>query len=484
MNHQAAPASFLWHDYETTGTDPGRDRPLQFAAIRTDAALNLIGEPIMLYCKPPRDLLPHPMACLVTGISPQYADAHGLNEAAFVAAIAAEMMQPGTCSVGYNSIRFDDEFTRYSLYRNFYDPYEREWKNGNSRWDLIDVVRLCALVKPQGIAWPKDDEGFASFRLEALTAANGIEQQGAHDALVDVRATIDLARLVRERQPKLFDYALSLRNKQVAARALALGSGKPLLHVSGMFGNRHGCASLILPLCMHPVNKNAVVCVDLRYAPDELLSLPADEIRQRLYTSQAQLEADGHQRIALKNVHLNKSPMLVPVAMVTDEVAARAGLDLSTVRRHYDQLIANSSLAEKLQQVFSADLSASRPVQDVDLQLYDGFFPDADKVVMREIRHSSPQQLAGSGFMFQDSRLGEMLFRYRARNWPESLDAEETQRWLVHCRQRLTDPATAAGITLDAYLQQLESLYELYQEDAGKLAILEQLMDWPEQLLG
>ena len=203
--------TLYWHDYETFGVDARRDRPAQFAGLRTDEELNEIGEPLNIYCKPALDVLPHPEACLITGITPQLADARGVLEPEFIARIHAEFAQPGTCGVGYNSLRFDDEVTRHTLYRNFYDPYAREWQNGNSRWDLIDLVRMTYALRPEGIEWPLKDDGKPSFRLENLATANNIGHESAHDALSDVRATIGVARLIRNRQPRLYDWLFQLR---------------------------------------------------------------------------------------------------------------------------------------------------------------------------------------------------------------------------------------------------------------------------------
>ncbi|HAS50199.1 MAG TPA: exodeoxyribonuclease I, partial [Gammaproteobacteria bacterium] len=206
--------SIYWYDFETFGRDPRRTRASQFAGIRTDEDLNIISEPLVFYCKPADDFLPDPMACLITGISPQKALQEGVCESEFIQRIEREFSQPGTCVAGYNSIRFDDELTRQLLYRNFYDPYEREWKNGNSRWDIIDMLRLCAATRSEGIVWPQREDGSTSFRLEQLTAANGIEHADAHDALSDVIATIEMAKLVRQQQPKLYEYVYKLRNKR------------------------------------------------------------------------------------------------------------------------------------------------------------------------------------------------------------------------------------------------------------------------------
>ena len=177
--------TLLWHDYETFGADPARDRPAQFAAQRTDLDLNPIGDPLCLYARPPRDYLPQPDACLITGITPQLADEKGEVEAAFIASIEAELLRPGTCASGYNSLRFDDNVTRFTLYRNLRDPYAREYGEGRSRWDLIDPMRTAYALRPDGIAWPLREDGLPSFRLEDLSRANGIEHGDAHDALGD-----------------------------------------------------------------------------------------------------------------------------------------------------------------------------------------------------------------------------------------------------------------------------------------------------------
>ena len=243
--------TFLWHDYETSGADPRRDRPCQFAALRTNAALELIGEPIELFCAPAPDVLPHPQAALITGITPQQLQRDGVPEAVFAAHVHEAMATPGTCAVGYNSLRFDDEFSRNLFYRNFYEPYAREWENGNSRWDLIDLVRMTYALRPQGIEWPRREDGTPSFRLEDLARANHLQQERAHDALSDVHALIGLARLLRARQPKLFDFYFALRRKQRAFELLDVARHTPVLHVSSRIPSSRGCLAIVVPLAVH-----------------------------------------------------------------------------------------------------------------------------------------------------------------------------------------------------------------------------------------
>lgn len=426
--------SFYWHDYETFGTDPATDWPCQFADIRTDAELNEIGEPLNIFCKLPPDHLAHPMACLVTGLTPQVVNERGVAEPEFIRRIHAELVEPGTCAAGYNSIRFDDEVTRNSLYRNFYDPYAREWQNGNSRWDLIDLVRLTAALRPEGIVWPKREDGFNSYRLEELTQANGIDHGDAHDALSDVRATIAMARLIRDRQPRVFNFILNLRNKRDVSRQLNLMKKEAVVHVSGMFGAQRHCLAIVMPVAIHPVNRNGVVVYDLSVDPEVLMDLSVEELQARLFSP----AREGQERIALKVVHINKCPVVAPLKVLRPEDQQRRGIDLNACSRNREWLLQHPQVMQKVQQVF--DSAPENTSSDPDQMLYTGgFFSDEDKERMQVIRSSEPYSLARLGFSFDDARLDDMLFRYRARHYPETLDVEELETWESYRKLRLSE---------------------------------------------
>src|SRR5690606_26325591 len=453
--------TLYWHDYETWGEVPARDRPSQFAGVRTDEELNIIGEPLMIYCQPAPDWLPKPDACLITGLTPQVALEKGLPEYQFVAAIAAELSLPGTCGVGYNSIRFDDEVTRYALYRNFYDPYEREWRNGNSRWDIIDMVRMTRALRPEGIQWPDYDDGRPCFRLEMLTAANNLNHEAAHDALSDVLATIAMARLIKEKQPKLYDYAYRLRDKRFAGSLINIDECKPLLHISSRFPSENGNAALVVPLAFHPTNKNSVIAYNLATDPADLLRLPVAELRQRLFVRREE-RAEGEERLALKEIHLNKTPMLLPPNMLDAATAHRLKIDREVNERHW-RVFTNLTLDE--QQVLRTKLQALYGEQDFavsddpEQMLYSGgFFDEQDKRLMQKVRSTAAEDLATIEFPFKDPRLTELLFRYRARNFPHTLTSAEQQRWRGFCRWRLTDPAAGAGMVRQQFQQRLTEL--------------------------
>jgi exodeoxyribonuclease-1 len=472
--------TFYWHDYETWGADPRRDRPAQFAGLRTDAELNPVGEPLVIYCRPSDDLLPQPEACMVTGITPQLAAEKGLNEAEFIARIHRELAAPETCGVGYNSIRFDDEFTRYTLYRNFYDPYAREWQNGCSRWDIIDMVRLTHALRPEGIEWPLNDDGVVSFRLELLSAANGIAHESAHDALSDVRATIALAKLIKQRQPRLFDYVFSGRDKRTLGERLNLQQRKAVLHVSSMYPSERGCIAMVMPLARHPGNPNGVIVYDLSHDPELLLTLSVDEIHERLFTS-AEALPEGVERMPLKTVHLNKCPVVVPLNTLTPEVAEHWSIDTEAGERHRQTLLAAEGLEAKLQAVHRK--TEFEPLNDPDQALYSGgFFSRDDRQRMDRILQTDPAALRDFPQVFDDARLPEMLFRYRARNWPETLDQDERERWEEYRQSRLFEKEGGGSITLDKYLETLDRMEAEPALPEEKRALIPQLLAWAEQI--
>lgn len=475
----AGPATFYWHDYETFGADPSRDRPVQFAGVRTDADFNIIGEPLMVFCRPADDFLPHPEACLVTGIAPQLALKEGVCEAEFARQIQAELAQPGTCSVGYNSLRFDDEVSRYMFYRNFYDPYGREWQNGNSRWDLIDVLRMARSLRPEGIEWPVSAEGYPSLRLEDLSKANGLAHENAHDALSDVHATIAMAKLLKSAQPKLFEYALNLRDKRYVQTLLDTQSYKPVLHVSSRYPVEQGNAAVVAPLAYHPINKNGVIVYDLRVDPTPLFEYTAEEIRARLYTRTENL-SEGEQRIPLKLVHINRCPMIAPANMLNPEEAQRLQISGDDCRTHLAMLRGSSELQEKLAEVYSE--SGFEDPSDPDLMLYSGgFFSAHDRQLMDTIRQTPADQLADLSPPFQDGRLEEMLFRYRARNWPESLSDTEQERWESFRATRLLS-GDSGHLYYDEFYKRLNELAGEADNPSDKLTLLQDLATYAESI--
>lgn len=471
--------SFFWFDFETFGANPSKDKPSQFAGIRTDFDFNLIDEPVNIYCKPSNDFIPNPEACLITGITPQLALEKGLPEHEFFRQIEQQIAEPNTCNVGYNNIRFDDEVVRYGLYRNFYDAYEREWKNGNSRWDIIDLMRMTHALRPEGIHWPKNDEGTVSFRLELLSQANGIEHEDAHDALADVYATINMAKLVKQKQPKLFEYLLSLRDKRLVSAEVDVFNHKPFVHSSGMLGSQHQYTGVMYPICMHPTNKNSAICLNLTESIDGIDRLSEQDIQLRLFTRQSDLP-DGIKRLAIKEVHFNKCPAVAPLGVLNTACQQRLGIDLNDCLKKADELnrLVND-LEKKLINVYRNHEFPQSP--NAEQQLYSGgFFSQNDKSKMQQIKRSDWQELAKTQFQFQDKRLDELLFLYRARNAYDSLNDSEKIQWLEHRKNQFYQKDSGSSLIVDDYQAVLSRLKSDPNNDQN---LLNQVDDYVTMLL-
>jgi len=472
--------SFYWYDYETFGIDPRVDRISQFAGIRTDMDFNIIDEPVDILCRATDDILPNPEASLVTGITPQDTLKTGLLETVFIEQILQEFSRPNTCVTGFNNIRFDDEFTRYTLYRNFFDPYSREWQNGCSRWDIIDLVRITRALRPEGINWPVDDKGIASNRLELITKANGISHEAAHDALSDVHATIAVAKLIKEKQPKLFNFVFEHKNKQKLSQLLNLQKPQAVLHTSGMYSSEICNSAMIYPLAQHPTNKNGIVAYDLRYSPDSLINLSADEIIERLYTPRDQLP-EGVERIPLKTIHINKCAVIAPLNTLDDASAQRTQIDRKLHLDHLEKLKAAFEIIKpKLKKIYSHNPFPKE--SDPDRSLYSGgFFSADDKQRMHQLHELSADDLATASFNFEDERLMEMLFRYRARNFPDTLSAVEKNRWDEYRLQRFTDNDNGA-LSYTSFKQILSEHLNSNELSADKKEVLLKLQQWGEKI--
>jgi exodeoxyribonuclease-1 len=490
--------TFLFYDFETDGAEPQFCRPTQFAYIRTDLDLNPVagpdGEGLVLWCKPPRDRLPAPEAVLITGITPQHAEHEGCTERDFFGKIHALVNTPGTTSLGWNSLRFDDTVCRFGFWRTFHDPYTHGWSHGCRTWDLIDVARACYALRPKGIVWPAyvDDEwehdrlplapgdGSPAFKLDMLAPANGIEHADAHDALADVRATVAFARIMRAANPKLWNLALDMTDKRTVEKLLK--SGKPLLHVSPKIPNAVGCASLVQVVAQHPVNKREFIAWDLRHDPTDLIEASAETIQARTFVKKDELP-EGVERFALKGIKSNRAPIVIAAdkALMDSIDTDRIALDLDACRRHWSQLVgAKDQLAQTVSQAWNRKYEPRS--RDVDDMLYDGFLEDVDRDACDDVRAAPPEALAAIASRFADDRLPDLLLHYRARNFPDSLDESERHRWHARCDARLEDPPGRDDLPIAEWFAHLAAVQEDPTRTDEQRRLLARTADWGRAL--
>lgn len=471
--------SFYFYDLETSGINARSARIMQFAGQRTDLQLNPLGEPDNILIKLSDDVLPEPDAILITGITPQATRLDGITEAAFLKYFHEQIALPDTIFVGYNNVRFDDEFMRFTNYRNFYDAYEWAWRDGRSRWDLLDVIRMTRALRPDGIEWPVDSAGKPTNRLELLTAVNKLEHTDAHDALSDVHATIAVARLVRNKQQKLFEYLLKLRDKKEIAKLV--GSGQPFVYTSGKYPSLYQKTTVTAAMGEHP-GKQGVLVFDLRADPDVLMTKTPAELaaawRERV--------EDETKRFPVKTLQFNRCPAVAPLSVLSDADYERLQLDKASIDKQYKKLQKLPELYDKLCEALKLldtqqQASFLADARDVDAALYDGFISDHDKTLMSVVRAAEADEIAGLSADFTDQRLHELLPLYKARNFPESLSDEERNAWEVFRTRKLLDGGekSQAG----RFFRRLAELAERPRLSGNDQYLLQELQLYAESIL-
>ncbi|MCL2869875.1 exodeoxyribonuclease I [Candidatus Saccharibacteria bacterium] len=490
--------AFFFYDLETSGFSPRYDRAMQFAGQRTDMDLKPIGEPVNVLIKLTDDILPSPSALLVTGITPQQTKQDGITEAEFAKLLNDDVFDPGTITVGFNNVRFDDEFIRHILWRTFYDPYEWAYADNRSRWDLLDVTRLVRALRPDGINWPfvekpatrhselvsesdpkilkqiQDDKlvKVPTNKLELLTKANNIQHENAHDALADVNGLIDFAKLIKAKQPKMWDYLLKLRDKKAIAKLVNLDDPQPFVYASGRLSGEFEKTSVGFPIA--PGNKpGSVLVYDLRYSPADFAKLSQQDILKSLTASYEERQAEDYVSIPVKELQYNRCPAVAPLNVLDETSQKRLDLNLDKISHNVADLEKNRDLVDKIVAAWNGRPEFS-PAKDVEGQLYDSFTPDADKPRLAEIRKLDAQGLADFHPNFVDERLPELLFRYKARNYPKSLSSDEKAKWESYRTNKLQRE-------LPKYMERLTELAAQTTDD-NQTFILEEIQLWVESI--
>lgn len=462
--------TFFFYDLETSGLNPRSSRIMQFAGIRTDMELNPIGEPINVLVKLSDDVLPDPGAVMVTGITPQSTLADGLSEPEFCKMLMQDVFTNDTITVGFNSVRFDDEFIRHTLWRNFYDPYEWSWSEGRSRWDMLDVVRMTRALRPSGINWPTDKSGKAVNKLELIAKANNLLHTKAHDALSDVEALIGVAKLIKQNHMKLFDYLLTLRDKKAVAKLVNLENPEPFVYASGRYDAQFEKTTVALPITPG-VKPGSVLVYDLRYDPTHFMSASPAALASIIFADRRTRESEEFERLPVKELSYNKCPAVAPMGVLDSDSQKRLSLNLDTIKKHLDILTGNPAFSGAVREAFEMR-EPYESSTDVETQLYDGFVNEKDKVRITAVRSASASELADFHPTFVDERLPELLLRYKARSYPSSLSEDEMKAWEQYRTEKLKTQ-------LPIYLEQLKKV-AAYNQDTY---LIEELQLWAESII-
>tara|TARA_B100000378_G_C18050276_1_gene413067 strand:+ start:201 stop:1619 length:1419 start_codon:yes stop_codon:yes gene_type:complete len=466
------PQTFFFYDLETSGLNPRQDRIMQFAGQRTTLDFEPIGEPYNILVKLNDDTLPSPDALMVTGITPQQTQAEGYTEAEFARILVNEVFTEDTIVVGFNNIRFDDEFIRALFWRTFNDPYEWAWRDGRSRWDMLDVVRMTRALRPAGIEWPVVD-GKETNRLELLTKLNGIDHFKAHDALSDVEALIAVTKLIKEKQPQLYQHLFKYKDKRHVAELVNLDNKSPFVYVSGRYEAQYHKGTVAFPLTTG--RNGAVVVYDLRYDPTPFIDKTPKELAAMLFAGWQERQADDFVRVPVKELQLNRAPAVAPLGVLEREDGwQRLALSEEIIAKHRTLLLATPSFAENVRTAFESRPEFAKE-GDPEGQLYEGFVPDVDKLRIEKVRQATTEQLTDLHPDFVDERLVGLLLHYKARNFPSTLAEDEAHIWEQWRTARIQ-------AQLPAFVKRLQELAAIHAGNKAKEFILQELQLWAESV--
>ena len=473
--------TFYFYDLETTGISSRDARIMQFAGQRTNMILEPIGEPDNILVKITPDILPEPDAIFITGITPQQTLLDGITEAEFLKYFHNTIATPGTIFIGFNTVRFDDEFIRFANYRNFYDAYEWQWQDGRSRWDMLDVVRMTRALRPDGIKWPYGPDGKASNRLELLASINKLNHDKAHDALSDVYATIEVAKMIRAKQPKLFEFLLKMRDKKEIEKLVT--KAEPFIYTSGRFSGDYEKTTIAIAIAPHPMQKGSVFVYDLRFDPTPFKDMKPAEMAELLKKYKFE---DGELRLPVKQLQFNKCPAVAPLAVLTADDKERLKIDMDAVEKNLKNLLAMGDFSDKLQEAIEINEKKRQTsfivdVNDVDSQLYDGFFNDADRTKMSVVRAADENTLADLHLDFADERLGKLLLLYKARQFPKSLTADEQEQWQQYKAAKLLNRDAQSKIA--KYFTRINELSLRSDLTQNQIYLLEELKLYGESVM-
>lgn len=464
--------SFFFYDLETSGLNPRVDRIMQFAGQRTTMDLVPIGDPINIYVRLNDDTLPSPDALMVTGISPQLTVDEGYSEAEFARMLIENIFTHDTIAVGFNNVRFDDEFIRHILWRNFYDPYEWTWKDGRSRWDMLDVIRMTRALRPEGIKWPVVD-GKPTNRLELLTAENGLVHAKAHDAMSDVEALIDVTRLIRAKQAQLYDYMLTMRDKRAVLKLVNLADKRPFVYTSGRYEIEYQKTTVALPLTAG--RNGGIVVYDLRYDPTPFLGLDAKEIAKNIFANYQDRKAEGFTTIPVKELQPNRTPAVAPLGVLEQNDGwNRIGTNKDAIEKNMHILMKHPDFAENVRSAYESRPEYPKQT-DPEAQLYDSFLNDSDRLRVEAVRNASIRELTDFNPDFVDERLADLLLHYKARNYPQTLSESEMRKWENWRKVRITKQ-------LPAFTKRLQELSKTKHSEHQEF-ILQQMQLWLESII-
>lgn len=464
--------SYLFYDLETSGLSPYFDQVYEFAAIRTDLHFQEIERHSFLV-RPTIDIIPTPDAVITHRLSIQALMKEGMAENQAIQKIHEILNQPGTISLGYNTLSFDDEFLRFNFFRHLRTSYTHQFANGCRRMDLFPLLLFYYHFRFDSLTWPpRDEEGGISLKLDKISQANHLASGAAHRAMVDVEASLALAKRLAQDE-KMWSYLLGFFNKATEGERLAKLPYVLIDHIAyphallldAKLGYKQDFQAPVLCLGQHWHYKNQTIWLRL---DDERLLAGDSEVIPSLWPIK--------KKSAEPPFMLPPESRFIRFAPERQEVANQV-FHLFQEKPQFFKAI-QAALLDYTYPVY--------PETDVDARLYQrSFFSPEDTVQMRHFHAQQPEVQAHFYKQFKDLDLQSMALRYLGRFYPASLDFAAQADFRLYLERVEGKDLTVfpsilgykqeAKTTCEAALLRIEEVRKEKILDEEQLAVLEDL---------
>ncbi len=463
-------SNLVFYDFETCSSNVSYGQIIQAAAVLVNDKFQELDR-FEARCKLSPGVVPEAMALLVNKTTPKMLKETNLSHYQMVRQMVNKFKQwKNSIFIGYNSINFDEEFLRRTLWKNLEYPYLTN-TNGSERGDLFSLARACHLYYPDCIKTPISDKNNPVFKLEKLAPMNNIQHDEAHSAMGDVLATIEIAKLLNKKAPNVWKAGLMTTNKDKTFQLIK----DEQLFCTDFFYYGKSVPFVLTFVCQHP-QWGYPMCFDLKADPNYYFDLSKQELKKEL---------DKKPKV-IRTIKHKKHPVIMnPSYGVNFDNYKQLGIKKLEERA---QLIRkNKDFAKKIARLLDEDASERK---DLDSQLdvypeesiYIKFALPEDSKIMPEFHNVSWREKYQITQKFKDERMQYFGKKILYEESPQSLPKEEYDIFHKEIAARILSTNEEKWNTIPRTYSEIDTLRNKFKEDKDKLNALEDINSYIEEM--